>query len=308
MAARIYLNNVSTKLTAQLLVGGTTANVTAGDGALFAAATGGDWIIGTLRRMSGYKDVAREIVKITARSTDALTITRAQESTTALQFEIGDQLDVSATAASFGFTDLAGTLFGVTALDAWHSSYRVVGLGAASQFAMAAGSTSALGLIFSNGAYLDSGLAWKYGKTQAVSAHVQASGTHQFLVAASGTAGNAATMVTGLLIDNNGMNTPTSIARSVVTETGATRTVLATDNHIICNRAGTITLTLPSAATYLYREIYVRTITANTVVSNASNVVPLAGGAAGTAILAATAGKWALLVSNGTNWEIMASN
>ncbi len=50
------------------------------------------------------------------------------------------------------------------------------------------------------------------------------------------------------------------------------------------------------------------TITANTVVSDASNVVPQAGGAAGTAILAATAGKFAELISNGTNWEIFAAN
>jgi hypothetical protein len=37
-------------------------------------------------------------------------------------------------------------------------------------------------------------------------------------------------------------------------------------------------------------------------------VVPLAGGAAGTAILAATAGKYATLVSDGTNWIITQAN
>ena len=42
-----------------------------------------------------------------------------------------------------------------------------------------------------------------------------------------------------------------------------------------------------------------------TVVSASSNVVPLTGGAAGTAILAATAGKWCTLVSDGTNWITM---
>lgn len=102
MGVRLYVNNYSTKLTAQLLVGGLTANVTPGDGAALAAAGGGgNWFIGTLRRMSGFKDVAREIVKITARATDALTIVRAQESTSALQFEIGDQLDIDFTADSF---------------------------------------------------------------------------------------------------------------------------------------------------------------------------------------------------------------
>jgi hypothetical protein len=42
--------------------------------------------------------------------------------------------------------------------------------------------------------------------------------------------------------------------------------------------------------------------------SASSNVVPLAGGAAGTAILSATAGAWATLVSDGTNWIVMAGS
>jgi hypothetical protein len=82
---------------------------------------------------------------------------------------------------------------------------------------------------------------------------------------------------------------------------------------IIFNYAGTSTLTLrPASETGAYpqegRWIYVKTITANTVISASSNIVPLAGGAAGTAILSATAGKWAILQSDGTNWVIMASN
>ena len=100
----------------------------------------------------------------------------------------------------------------------------------------------------------------------------------------------------------------TGVPRGIRTETGATYTVGTTDHSIIANRAGTITLTLPTASSFTGRELLVRTITANTVVSNASNVVPLAGGAAGTAIVGATAGLWALLQSDGTNWQIMAGN
>lgn len=92
------------------------------------------------------------------------------------------------------------------------------------------------------------------------------------------------------------------------TITGASDTVLATDYSLIANRAGTVTFTLPSAATYSGRILNLKTIQAQTVVSGSSDVVPLAGGAAGTAILAATAGKWATLQSNGTAWEIIASN
>ena len=98
------------------------------------------------------------------------------------------------------------------------------------------------------------------------------------------------------------------VKRAITTQTAATYSVLNSDYHLIANRAGTVTYTLPAAASNIGRELVLRTITANTVVSAASDVVPLAGGAAGTAILAATAGKWALLVSDGTDWQIMAGN
>lgn len=79
------------------------------------------------------------------------------------------------------------------------------------------------------------------------------------------------------------------------------------ETRIICNGSGTITVTLPSPAMYNGPDIHIKTIAAFTVVSASANVVPLAGGAAGTAILAATAGKWATLVTNGTNWVIGAA-
>ena len=85
-------------------------------------------------------------------------------------------------------------------------------------------------------------------------------------------------------------------------------TVQDTENWFISNRAATNTVTLPAAASYTGREIMIKTIQAQTVVSASSNVVPLVGGAAGTAILAATAGRWATLVSDGINWVIMQGN
>lgn len=90
-----------------------------------------------------------------------------------------------------------------------------------------------------------------------------------------------------------------------VTVTSATYSVGITDNFIIANRAGTVTLTLPTASSYTGRILYIKTVQAQAVVSAASNVVPLNSTTAGTAILAATAGAHAMLVSNGTNWVIM---
>jgi hypothetical protein len=92
------------------------------------------------------------------------------------------------------------------------------------------------------------------------------------------------------------------------TQTGSTYTVGTADFSIIANASGTLTLTLPSPGLSFGRLLWVRTIAAQTVVSAGSNVVPLVGGSAGTAILAGTAGKWALLQSDGTNWQIMAGN
>lgn len=114
--------------------------------------------------------------------------------------------------------------------------------------------------------------------------------------------------VLAMTLDQNQICTHAAgvVFSTVNTQTAATYTVAATDNYIIANRAGTITLTLGTATNG--RRLVVRTITANTVVSASSNVVPLAGGAAGTAILAATAGKWAELVGDGTNWQIQAAN
>lgn len=96
---------------------------------------------------------------------------------------------------------------------------------------------------------------------------------------------------------------------TVPTTKTANYSLTATDNSLIFNGAGSLTLTLQSAATYPGRWLMVKTITIQSVVSSATNVVPLAGGATAAAILpAGTAGKWAWLQSDGTNWIIMASN
>ena len=83
-------------------------------------------------------------------------------------------------------------------------------------------------------------------------------------------------------------------------------TVAANVSYIINNKSGsTQTVTLPSASTNSGRVLNFQNYQAQTVISNASNVVPLGGGAAGTAILPAIVGSWASLVSDGTNWIMM---
>jgi hypothetical protein len=77
-------------------------------------------------------------------------------------------------------------------------------------------------------------------------------------------------------------------------------------NWYINNKTGsTCTVTLPTASTWPGRYLTFQNYQAQTLVSASSNVVPQAGGAAGTAILLAVAGNWATMVSDGTNWVIM---
>lgn len=92
-------------------------------------------------------------------------------------------------------------------------------------------------------------------------------------------------------------------AKTAVTKTASFQ-IGPSEYRIICNGSASITVTLPNPATYSGPDINIKTIAAYTVVSASSNVVPITGGAAGTAILPATAGRWATLVSDGTNWVI----
>lgn len=93
---------------------------------------------------------------------------------------------------------------------------------------------------------------------------------------------------------------------TIASTSASTYSVAATDWSIIFGAACTVTL--PAASSFTGRVLNVKNTVAGALTSASSNVVPLAGGTAGTAILAATAGKWALLQSDGTNWVIMQAN
>ena len=85
-------------------------------------------------------------------------------------------------------------------------------------------------------------------------------------------------------------------------------TVSDNDTWLINNKAGAAcTVTLPNAAQWSGRELMLTNHQAQAVNSAAANVVPIAGGMAGTAILPATAGSWVTLVSDATNWVVMQS-
>jgi hypothetical protein len=112
---------------------------------------------------------------------------------------------------------------------------------------------------------------------------------------------------TGQVLTSNGTSPPTWTTLSYqsisapVTYT-ANFSVAATDLWIIVSNSASTTATLPTASSYTGRVLHFQNYQAQTLVSASSNVVPLAGGSAGTAILNAMAGDTCTLVSNGTNW------
>lgn len=97
MATRKYTNNGSGTLLAAITNAQTGLTLSSGQGAEFPSLSGSDWFIGTLDSGSG----TVEIVKVTARSTDYLTIVRAQEGTSNSAFSAGAKFELRATAASF---------------------------------------------------------------------------------------------------------------------------------------------------------------------------------------------------------------
>jgi len=96
-------NNAFATLAAGINSSATSITVTSGQGARFPTLSAGDYFYATLVDTSNNL----EIVKCTARSTDVLTVVRAQESTTARAYSTGDRIEIRITAQTF--VDAAGT-------------------------------------------------------------------------------------------------------------------------------------------------------------------------------------------------------
>lgn len=148
-----------------------------------------------------------------------------------------------------------------------------------------------------------------------------AGGAVVFQTSAAGTTGSTLNAATERMrIDssgNVGIGTTTNLSTLTINGpiapkgptdvNAATYTVATTDSSLRFTTTN-CTVTLPAAASFPGRILWLNTVTANSVTSNASNVIPLGSNTAGTAIFAATAGKFAMIQSNGTNWVTMMSN
>ena len=117
---------------------------------------------------------------------------------------------------------------------------------------------------------------------------------------------NIANRATGILPVANG---GTGVAATTVVTKTADFTLADNERWVINNKSGsTCVVTLPDATLWGGRQITIKNLQSQTVVSASSNVVPLNSTTPGTAILpVSVTGAWATLVSDGINWVIMAS-
>lgn len=97
-----------------------------------------------------------------------------------------------------------------------------------------------------------------------------------------------------------------ALSGTIATNSAATYTVQSNDYTVIQETVASV-YTLPSAASSFKRLLRLVKQITGTVTSASSNVVPISGGAASTAILPSGSGAWADLQSNGVNWLITAS-
>lgn len=89
--------------------GDTSISVTGGHGARFPTLGAGEYFYATLEDASNN----REIVKVTARATDVLTVVRAQDNTSALSWNAGDTIALRLNAAAI--TDFVDTVVNTVA-------------------------------------------------------------------------------------------------------------------------------------------------------------------------------------------------
>jgi len=118
---------------------------------------------------------------------------------------------------------------------------------------------------------------------------------------------NTLTPGPGMLVTNAPATITLAFGGAPVTKT-ADFDLADNEFNVINNKTGSAcVVTLPAASDWVGRTVNFKNLQLQALVSASSNVVPLIGGAAGTAILPGLVGAWATLVSDGTNWVVMAA-
>lgn len=127
-------------------------------------------------------------------------------------------------------------------------------------------------------------------------------GTERLRITCAGNIGVNSTSPTARMYVNG------SFALKAPSSVNAATYTVGADDYSLRFTTTNCTVTLPSAVASTGRILVLNTITANSVASASSNVIPLGSNVAGTAILSASAGKFAMLQSDGSNWITLLAN
>lgn len=165
-------NNAYGTLAAGIAAIDTALSLSSGQGARFPALTGSDYFYLTLTDASNNM----EIVKVTARSTDALTIVRAQDGTSARAWLLGDRVELRPCAALFNDkAPTADPTFTGTITTPLTASRAVV-TGASSELAASAVTATELGYVSGVTSAIQTQLDAKLASATAASTYAALSG------------------------------------------------------------------------------------------------------------------------------------
>ena len=99
--AQLFANNAVSLLATNITAGATSIALPAGDGAKYPLPTGVDYFLMTIYQISGTSEINHEIIKVTQRTVDTLSVVqRAQEGTIARAFVQNDPIELRVTADS----------------------------------------------------------------------------------------------------------------------------------------------------------------------------------------------------------------
>lgn len=218
----LFTNNASTTLASGITAVATSITVATGQGSLFPNPSAPDFFYATLANASN----VLEIVKCTARSGDTLTVTRAQEGTTATAYSTGDKIELRPTAAGLSWKvdqDYAGTLSGNLTFSGTHT----------------VSGTTAL-----NGTLSGTGLTNYLASPAAIGGTTAAAGTFTTLTATTSvTAPNV--VVNNTTVPANGIYRSAANTLAFATNTTARGTVDANGAWVInAPSAGSVSLTV----------------------------------------------------------------
>lgn len=224
-----YTNNARTTLNGSVTNVATSIVVT--DGSVFPAAGGADYFYMTLENAAG---TTREIVKVTARSTNTLTVVRGQDGTTATAFANADKAELRMVSAIL--TDLSSSSYIVSALAGQAvsaASYNKVAI-----TAPATGST----LTIVDGKTLTASNTLTLAGTDSSTLNIGAGGTLGALaVLATGAEGKTIRVVSGTpaWVDPSGI--------SVAARQTSNFNAVASTLYPVDTTSGAITATLPAS-------------------------------------------------------------